>query len=273
MELIDLIITIVLTVIGLIVGAFISYIYLIKSTEKKIEYEITNYELITEALSEKLSQTPTFRILSGEESISSLTSSIIRIENTGFNALKSDDLTPEHPIRITVNKDKKNNNTRIYFAQIINLYGVDNNFDLITNNSIDNTTQNTQIEFYQLLFHHINRGEGVKIRVFHSGKNEDDLSITGAIVNGPPISKKPEWKKDDSKNSLIATISVIITYAAFTILFFFFVPSSLVASLGLGILLFVIIMVALLVSILIIQKLLYKVQGSLRKYVYKREIW
>jgi hypothetical protein len=273
MDSIDLVFTIFLTLVGIIFGAIITYIYGVKGNEKKIEYEITSYKLISETLSEKLSQTPTFKILSGEEPISSLSSSLIRIENTGFKALKSEDFTPEHPIRITVNRDKNNNNTRIYFSQIIERHGVDNNFDLISDSSTDNETQKTEINYYQLSFHHINRGEGVKIRVFHSGKEDDDLKIYGVVIDGPPISKKPEWKKDTSKNSPISMMSAIITYAAFFILALFFIPTSIVASLGVGVLFFIITLFAMFACMMITQWILYKVQEKLRKYVYKLENW
>ena len=260
MTITDLAINIVICIISVVIGYIISFYYLIKSTEKKIEYEIKSYELITESLSGKLYETPRFKILSGVNPIISLTSTEIKIENTGFKEIKPDDLTQEHPILITAAGDKK-----IYFAQIKESRGSDNRFD-----PIFQFDGNGQIASIFLSFHHINSGDGVKIQVFHSGKEDKDLVISGTLVGGPLISKK---KMDRKPDDIISVISLIIGYAIFVFLGVVYASPSLVQTIGTGVIIFFVILVAMGATILIIRTILMKVYNWVSKNIFKKEDW
>jgi hypothetical protein len=254
----DLVINILIG--SLVIGFIISFWYLIKSTEKRIEYEINSYELIPESLSGRLSEAPQFKILSEDQPITSLTSSEIKIENTGFLEIKPDNLTPEHPIQITAIDGKK-----IYHAQIKDRRGMDNHFDTISR--LDGTGQISNI---QLSFHHINRGDGVKIQVFHSGNVDSDLVISGTLVGGPIVSKKKMNKKPDD---VISIISLAIGYSIFVIVGIFYAPPSLVQTIGTGVLIFIVVLVAALLIILMIRKFLMFIYKWLSKNIFKTEEW
>jgi hypothetical protein len=198
MEFNDLLINLIIGIAFLILGSVITYFYTIKSSQKRIEYEIKSYRLISEKLSEKLSQNPLFQFHLGDEPIISLTSTIVKIENTGYNEIESDDIAPGGPIQITAQ-----NNIRIYHGQISERHGTNNDFDLLTENNIS-----------RLSFHHINSGEGVKIQIFHSGIGDDDIKITGTVVGGPLLSKKSDWKVN-FKGLSTAYASVITTVFIF----------------------------------------------------------
>ena len=262
METPDLIFTILIAIISAIFGVILGYFFLFKSTERKVEYDTQSYELITEELSEKLSQTSTFKILSGEELITSLTSTIVKIENIGYNSITRDNFTPEHPIQITAKGE-----TKLYHANIVDMHGTDNNFDLLSvpgNKSLNDGRE--------LILHHMNRGDGVKIRVFHSGKDDNDIAITGTLVGGNFV-KKPEWKSDKAKMSPISLLSLIITYFIFVILSFVFVPTTLVASMGVAFLIVLAILAGFLIIITIIRKILVAIELWISKNITKRLPW
>ncbi len=191
--------------IGGIIGFIISYFFLIKSTQKKIGYEIKSFNLITEGIAEKISIAPSLRITFGTETSSEdvkvLTSSIVILENTGYNAIVSGDISPDDPLRIIVKDEFK-----LYFAREIERKGTANNFDVISNN------ENKSVD---IRFHHLNPRDGIKIQIFHSGKSNEAILICGTVVGGPAIKEKPEWKMNIGKSLIVPMISILVSMAIF----------------------------------------------------------
>lgn len=87
-------------ILGAIIAIPISYFFLLKGTQKKIEYEIDSVNLITEKISEDISSTPSLKIQYGTEDnaedVKILTASIIKIENVGYNEIKKEDISDEN---------------------------------------------------------------------------------------------------------------------------------------------------------------------------------
>jgi len=110
---------------------------------------------------------------------------------------------------------------------------MDNHFDTITR--LDRTGQISKV---LLSFHHINRGDGVKIQVFHSGTLDTDLVISGTLVGGPIVSKKKLNKKPDD---IILVIAFAMGYFLLVIGGIIFAPPSLVQTIGTGFLIFIVV--------------------------------
>ena len=240
-------------IISVVFGIILGYFFLFKSVEKKIEYETESDELIPESLSEQLPQTTDFRILSGDDTVASLTSTIVTIENTGYNAIKRDEIPPAHPIRISVEGDNK-----IYYTQWIGAHGDD--FGWTTEN-------NSRI----ITFNYFNRGDGVKLRVFHSGKG-DDLKVSGKIIGGT-LTKKPKWKYENNRRINITFISFILAYLIFVIGGVLFFPPSYVTSVGSSLLIVFVLVGIMLILVIVIRKILLLIDDLLSKYLFKKVKW
>jgi hypothetical protein len=180
MEFFDLAITTVITIISFIAGGILGYFFLLKSTQKRIEYELIQYELIPQFITEDLAFNPDFIISFQSNPISCLTSTIIKIENTGYNAISGiNDISPNDLIRITSPEG-----IQIFDALLLKSHGSDIQFKReIEENRI-----------VKLHFHHLNPGDGVKINIFHSGNQETEIQISGTVIGGPKISHKPKWR-------------------------------------------------------------------------------
>jgi hypothetical protein len=204
MEFVDLLIGLI---IGAIISIIISHFYLFKSTQKKIEYEISSVNLITEKISEDISSTPSLKIRYGTEDkpedVKILTSSIVKIENVGYNEIVYENVSPDDPLRISIKEDNK-----LYFAKIINTRGTGNRFELVPHDA----------KYVDILFAFLNRKDGVKIQIFHSGKTSDTVEIHGTIIGGPKIIEKPRWKKNIGAILFVPTItSVLLGFILFFI--------------------------------------------------------
>jgi hypothetical protein len=194
------------TILGAIIAIPISYFFLLKGTQKIVEYEIKSFNLITETISEKISSAPSLKIRYGteinSEDVKILTSSIIKIENTGFIAIEKKDVIPDEPVQIVV-KD----NSKLYFARMIDYRGKGNDFETNVHDE----------KYVDISFHHLNRKDGIKVQVFHSGKSSEAIEIRGNIVGGPEIKEKPEWKKSFGQSFVvpIATGCILILLVSF----------------------------------------------------------
>ena len=206
MEFFDLIIG---AIIGAIISIVISHFYLFKSTQKKIEYEISSVNLITEKISEDISSTPSLKIRYGTEDnpedVKILTSSIVKIENVGYNEIVYENVSPDDPLRISIKDENK-----LYFAKILDIRGTGNRFKLVPHDA----------KYVDILFAFLNRKDGVKIQIFHSGKTSDIVEIQGTIIGGPKIIEKPRWKKNIGANLFVPTISS----ALLGLIIFFILP-------------------------------------------------
>jgi hypothetical protein len=208
-------------IIGAIVSLIISYIFLIKGTEKKIQYEIKSFNLITEKISEKISNAPSLKILYGKETNSEdvkvLTSSIIKIENSGYNAIKYSDIAPDDPLRIVVKDPYK-----LYFTREIDEKGKANNFFIESHNE----------KYVDIEFSHLNPKDGIKIQIFHSGNSNEENEIRGTIIGGPKIKEKPEWKKNIGKSLIVPIVSILISVLIIYSVFQLFIQSMISTQVG-----------------------------------------
>jgi hypothetical protein len=207
MDWLGIIVTIIIGFIGILLG----YFFFIKEIQKKIEYEIKSFTLIPEEISEKISQAHSLKILYGREGdfedVKILTSSIIKIENTGWKEIVKNNIAPDDPLRIFV-KDK----FKLYFAKELDRKGSANNFDIKSHNE----------RYVDISFAHLNRGDGIKIQVYHSGSSNDAVEIHGTVIGGPKVKEKPKWKKNIGKILIVGivsfSISVLILYFMFPLM-------------------------------------------------------
>jgi len=205
-------------IIGAIIGAIIaipiSYFFLLKGTQKKIEYEIESVNLITEKISEDISSTPSLKIRYGTEDkpedVKVLTASIIKIENVGYNEILRENISEDNPLRISIKGEDK-----LYFAKILDTRGEGNRFSMVSHDG----------KYVDIQFAFLNRKDGVKIQVFHSGKTDDVVEIHGTIIGGPIIIEKPRWKKN-----LGAMLFVMAFTSVFWGLILYFLPPILSQS-------------------------------------------
>jgi hypothetical protein len=169
--------------LGGVISILIDHFFISENTERKIEYEIESSSLITEKISENLAPDPSLKIQFGtereSEDVQVLTSSVIKLQNTGYTVIESANISPDDPIRIHAR-----NETKIYQTRILDTRGTANNF-LVTPR---------YAKYIDVAFSFLNPMDGVKIQVLHSGKSGDALEIRGTVIGGPKIREKSHWK-------------------------------------------------------------------------------
>jgi len=250
--------------LDLIVGAFLSaiigiplsYFFLIKSAEKKIEFEIESFNLITDKISENILCAPSLKIQYGTETDSEdvkiLTSSIIKIENTGINAIVQKDISSDNPLRIYVKDDSK-----LYFVRELGKMGKANNFDIHSHEE----------KYVDISFTHLNRGDGIKIQVFHSGKSSEAIEICGTVIGGPEIKEKPKWKKNIEKFLIVGSFSFIISFIAVTLFFNFGFSWAIQQVLGTQVGLVSLVVLSVLLIVIIIVSLSMAIVNRIYDYI------
>lgn len=196
------------------------------------------------------------------EDVQVLTSSVIKIQNTGYAVIESANISPDDPIRIHAKDD-----TRIYQTKILDTRGTANNF-FVTPRSA---------KYIDVAFSFLNPMDGVKIQVFHSGKPERALEVCGTIIGGPKIQEKSHWKKHLKQIVIVPAIASVLLGL---IVFFGFpwtVQNVLGTSVQLGILnlavLFLIVFLALTFAIVYVEKVYDYFMPKIQERIFNDKEW
>ncbi|OPX64840.1 MULTISPECIES: hypothetical protein [unclassified Methanoregula] len=252
--------------LGGVVSIIIDHFFISENTERRIEYEIESTNLITEKVSKDLSPSPSLRIQFGtereSEDVQVLTSSVIRIQNTGYTVIENSNISPDDPIRIHARDD-----TKIYQTKVLATRGSANNFLVTPRYS----------KYIDVGFSFINPMDGIRIQVFHSGKDGNALEIRGTIIGGPKIREKSHWKRDLKKILIVPAIASMIL----ALIVFFLVPWTVQNVLGtpvqLGILnlavLFLIVFLALTFAIIYVEKIYDYIMPKILERVFNDKEW
>lgn len=154
-----------LTIIGLILGIFgvvLAFIFYFKSkSKKKLIYHIRSFNLINEEISE-LNE---LEVIYKEKKIKNLTISKVALWNSGNITIDKTDIVSLDKLKITTADE-----VEVFEAEVISQVDPTNNFTL---NKGDN-----EIE---LNFDYIDPNQGCAIKLYHTGKNSSDISLTGKI--------------------------------------------------------------------------------------------
>jgi sensor histidine kinase regulating citrate/malate metabolism len=104
--------------LGGVISIIIDHFFISENTERRIEYEIASSSMITEKISDDLAPAPSLKIQFGtereSEDVQLLTSSVIKIQNTGYTVIESTNILPDDPIRIHAR-----DGSRIYQTKIL----------------------------------------------------------------------------------------------------------------------------------------------------------
>ncbi len=252
--------------LGGVISIIIDHFFISENTERRIEYEIESTSIITEMISKDLAPAPSLKIQFGtereSEDVQVLTSSVIKIQNTGYTVVENANISPDDPIRIHARDD-----ARIYQTKILDTRGTANNFLVTPRFS----------KYIDIAFSFVNPMDGVKIQVFHSGKSGNALEIRGTIIGGPKIREKSHWKRDLKKILIVPAISSVLL----GLVVFFLVPWTVQNVLGtpvqLGILnlavLFLIVFLALTFAIVYVEKVYDYAMPKILERVFNDKEW
>lgn len=211
--------------LGGVISIIIDHFFISENTERRIEYEIESSCLITEKISEDPAPAPSLKIQFGtgreSEDVQTLTSSVIRIQNTGYTVIEHANITPDDPIRIHARDD-----TKIFLTKVLATRGTANNF-LVTPR---------YQKYIDVSFAFLNPMDGVKIQVFHSGTSGNALEIRGTIIGGPKIREKSHWKRNLKHFLIVPAIASMLLGLFIFFLFPWTVQNVLGTPVQLGIL-------------------------------------
>lgn len=252
--------------LGGVISILIDHFFISENTERRIEYETETTNLITEKISEDLAPAPSLKIQFGtereSEDIEVLTSSVIKIQNTGYTVIESTNISPDDPIRIHARDD-----TKIYQTKILDSRGTANNF-LVTPRSA---------KYIDVAFSFLNPMDGVKIQVFHSGKSGTALEICGTIIGGPKIQEKSHWKKNLKQLLIVPAIASMLLGLIVFFLFPWTVQNVLGTPVQLGILnlavLFLIVFLALTFAIVYVEKVYDYIMPKILDRIFNDKEW
>ena len=150
-----------LAIIGIILAPFF---YLKGKKEKKPTFQIRSFNLVKE-FSKKVTN---IELLYSGENIENLTITKVIFWNRGNEPIRKEDIAVADPIKIVVDSKYE-----IFEAEILNDTANEvNRFELVKN---DNKSIIITFDF-------ISHGEGVAIRIAHSGVSSEDVALTGTII-------------------------------------------------------------------------------------------
>jgi hypothetical protein len=252
--------------LGGVISIIIDHFFISENTERRIEYEIESSSLITEKIPEDPAPAPSLKIQFGtereSEDVRVLTSSIIKIQNTGYTVVESANISPDDPIRIHARDD-----TKIYQTRILDTRGTANNFGVTPRYA----------KYIDIGFAFLNPMDGVKIQVFHSGKTGHALEIRGTIIGGPKIREKSHWKRDLKQILIVPAITSMLLGLIVFFLFPWAVQNVLGTPVQLGILnlavLFLIVFLALTFAIVYVGKVYDFIMPKILERVFNDKEW
>jgi hypothetical protein len=252
--------------LGSVISILIDHFFISENTERRIEYEIESSCMITEKISENLAPAPSLKIQFGtereSEDVQILTSSVIKIQNTGYTVIESTNISPDDPIRIYARDE-----TRIYQTKILDTRGTANNFLVNTRYA----------KYIDVGFSFLNPMDGIKIQVFHSGKSGSALEVRGTIIGGPKIMEKSHWKRYLKQILIVPAIASMLL----GLIVFFGFPWTVQNVLGtpvqLGILnlavLFLIVFLALTFAIIYVEKVYDYIMPKILERLFNDKEW
>jgi hypothetical protein len=252
--------------LGGVISIIIDHFFISENTERKIEYEIESSSLITEKLSGDPAPAPSLKIQFGtereSEDVRVLTSSVIKIQNTGYTVIEKNNISPDDPIRVYARDD-----TKIFQTRILDTRGTANNF-LVTPR---------YTKYIDIGFAFLNPMDGVKIQVFHSGKSGDALEIRGTIIGGPKIRGKSHWKRELKQVLIVPAIASMLLGLIVFFLFPWTVQNVLGTPVQLGILnlavLFLIVFLALTFAIIYVGRVYDFIMPKILERVFNDKEW
>jgi hypothetical protein len=252
--------------LGGVISILIDHFFISENTERRIEYEIESSRVITEKIPAEPAPAPSLKILFGtdreSEDVQVLTSSVIKLQNTGYTVVENANISPDDPIRIHARDDAK-----IYQTRILDTRGTANNF-LVTPR---------YVKYIDIGFSFLNPMDGVKIQIFHSGRSGDALEIRGTIIGGPKIREKSHWKRDLRQVLIVPAIASILLGLVVFFLFPWAVQNVLGTPVQLGILnlavLFLIVFLALTFAIVYVGKVYDLVMPKILEKIFNDKEW
>lgn len=152
------------TIVGAIIGFFVSYFFYRKSLkQKKLIYNTESTVLI----SETLSRYENLKISYNNTDIKSLISTTVKVKNVGTDTIEPSDFVPAMPIIIKTNEQ--------FLLQDVTKYK-------ITCSNTKSTTSLEKIDESQLkiIFDFLNPKDEITISILHTG----DISVTGDLKTG-----------------------------------------------------------------------------------------
>jgi len=252
--------------LGGVISILIDHFFISENTERRIEYEIESSSVITEKISENLAPAPSLKIQFGTEresdDVEVLTSSVMKIQNTGYTVIESANISPDDPIRIYARDEAK-----IYQTKILDTRGTANNF-LVTPR---------HAKYIDISFAFLNPMDGVKIQVFHSGRSGSALDIRGTIIGGPKIREKSHWKRNLKQFLIVPAIASMLLGLIVFFLFPWTVQNVLGTPVQVGILnlavLFLIVFLALTFAIIYVGKVYDTVMPKILERIFNDKEW
>ncbi|MFW0737812.1 hypothetical protein [Flavobacterium sp. T12S277] len=155
-----------------IIGIILAYYFYYKGKSKKeIFYEIIGFNLINENLNQKVSE---LKISYKNKDIKYLTVSKIAIWNSGNTTIWENEIPENNKIQINIC-----NNYEIL------------EYELIENEDVDSKLNITKIDdkHLEINFKFLEPNKGVVLKLIHTSKTSNDVSIKGRIIGGSEIKR------------------------------------------------------------------------------------
>ena len=182
------ILTISMTIVGIVVGIIVSYgFFVISQKNKEPCWDVKSNNLIRNFGS----TIPKLEILYGKEKVENLTVSRIIFWNNGAETLERNHIVLANPLRISVKQGVK-----ILDAEVLVSNNPHSDFSLIKSND----ELSARIEF-----EYLDKNDGAVIQIVHTGVSSIDIGINGSIKGVKIIHVKHIAK---SGNSIDATLII-----------------------------------------------------------------
>jgi hypothetical protein len=158
-------------IIGIIGIAVTVYSHIKNKKEKKPCFAINYFNLI----SKQIKEFSDLEIIYQDKPIDNLTISKFAFWNSGKETIYKNDLVKENPLRIVIK-----NNYIIYGFEIIFISEESNDFKLQLNKEKKEIT---------ITFDYLDYGQGVLLKILHSGNSRNDLDLNGKIIGVLNVNK------------------------------------------------------------------------------------
>ena len=171
----DLFIPIAGVVVGIVATVVVSVLVTLKlARTKDPSWALRGVNV----LRDHVAQVEGLEILYHSKPIESLTVSRLLFWNRGLEAIRNDDIAPDHPIQVACLGD-----IRMMARSILE-----------TNHDACHVTA-TEIEderMFTLRFNHLNHGDGVVVQVIHTGTSPDSITVHGEVIGASVKRRDPK---------------------------------------------------------------------------------
>ncbi len=195
---------IVLGILGIVIGAIISYYFYKRSIRvKEPVYAIRSINIITGSKSKY----ENLRILYFKKEVENFTVSKILFYNRGSETITRKDIETGYPIRV-LTKD-----CQLLDASVLQVNKPSNNFGLLWHESG---------QFVYIDFDYLDKNQGAVIQLVHDGLSSDDLTIEGDIMGVQKLTGVAALKfitrKENTKarRQLINAIGIVLLISIIT---------------------------------------------------------